>query len=233
MHSDGFCPSLRRGRPSFWAWLPAVSLVVLPGLDGCAGPAREVGYPADYPIGYTERGIASWYGPGFHGNKTANGERFDQHRLTAAHRTLPLGAVATVRSLATGKTVTVRINDRGPFVRGRVLDLSRAAAERLGMIGMGTDQVELRVVGFEGRPEAFGLLRIQVGSFVDPANAQALAARLRQTFPDVRVSPVEVPSGQRYRVQVGQFRSEADAEAAAGRLESEFDLEPLILRDDV
>jgi rare lipoprotein A len=219
--------------PSFRWWLSALGLVVLSGLHGCAGPSREVSYPAGYPIGYTERGVASWYGPGFHGNKTANGERFDMRRFTAAHRTLPLGSVATVRSLATGKTVTVRINDRGPFARGRILDLSQAAAERLDMIGTGTAQVELTVVGFEGRPGAFGLLRLQVGSFVDPANAQALAARLRQSFPDVRVSPIEVPPGHRYRVQVGQFRSEAEAEAAAARLQSEFDLESLILRDDV
>ena len=87
---------------------------------------------------YRAEGMASWYGPGFHGNKTANGERYDMHKLTAAHRTLPLGSVAVVHSLTSGRHVTVRINDRGPFARGRILDLSLAGAQALGMVGNGT-----------------------------------------------------------------------------------------------
>src|SRR5438552_3593738 len=93
-------------------------LFALWGIDGCAGrPVLRGDYPPGYPIGYVERGVASWYGPGFHGNQTANGERFDMHQFTAAHRTLPLGSVATVRSLSNGRRITVRINDRGPFAR--------------------------------------------------------------------------------------------------------------------
>src|SRR5438874_8216438 len=107
----------------------------LVGAAGCAA----VRAPAPPPItNGVQVGVASWYGPGFHGNRTANGERYDMHRLTAAHRTLPLGSVAQVRSLSNGRTVTVRINDRGPFARGRIIDLSLAAAEGLGMIGQGT-----------------------------------------------------------------------------------------------
>lgn len=89
-------------------------------------------------------GVASWYGPGFHGRLTANGERFNQNELTAAHKTLPFGARVLVESPRTGKQVVVRINDRGPFVKGRVIDLSKAAAQELGLIQRGHDVVVLR-----------------------------------------------------------------------------------------
>src|SRR5512135_3460066 len=94
---------------------------------------------------YVQRGEASWYGPGFHGRKTASGERFNQHSLTAAHRKLPLGTKATVINLNNGKTVEVEINDRGPYVRGRIIDLSEAAAKRLAMKRTGTTLVRLEV----------------------------------------------------------------------------------------
>jgi rare lipoprotein A len=94
---------------------------------------------------YVQQGAASWYGPGFHGRRTASGERFDQHELTAAHKKLPLGSKATVINLRNGTTVEVEINDRGPYVRGRILDLSRAAAERLGMKNAGITPVRLVV----------------------------------------------------------------------------------------
>ena len=93
-----------------------------------------------------ERGQASFYGPRFHGRRTASGERYDQHALTAAHKTLPFGTLVRVRSLVTGKEVDVRVTDRGPFTRGRIIDVSRAAAEALGMIGLGVKQVSLHIV---------------------------------------------------------------------------------------
>ena len=93
-----------------------------------------------------ERGQASFYGPTFHGRRTASGERYDQHALTAAHKTLPFGTLVRVRSLVTGKEVDVRVTDRGPFTRGRIIDVSRAAAEALGMIGLGVKQVSLHIV---------------------------------------------------------------------------------------
>ena len=96
-------------------------------------------------IAYAQQGEASWYGPGFHGRKTASGKRFNQHALTAAHKKLPLGTVATVTNLDNGKTVEVEINDRGPYVRGRILDVSAAAAERLGMKHDGTSTVRIEV----------------------------------------------------------------------------------------
>lgn len=206
-------------------------------LDGCAGRRAErgaspTGYPAGYPVGHVERGVASWYGPGFHGNKTANGEQYDMHQLTAAHRTLPMGSLAEVRSLSNGRKVTVRINDRGPFAKGRIIDLSLAAAQALAMTGNGTDQVELRVVAYQGRPGALGYLRVQVASFAEQANAQALARRLKPQYPDVRVIMVDLSAGRRYRVLVGQFTSERQAEAVADRLETQFQVEPLVMRDD-
>ncbi len=93
---------------------------------------------------FKQVGIASWYGPGFHGRKTANGVVFNQNKLTAAHRTLPLGIKVAVTNVANGKSVEVEINDRGPYVRGRVIDLSRAAAIRLGMKDAGLARVQIK-----------------------------------------------------------------------------------------
>ena len=94
-----------------------------------------------------ERGGASWYGPGFHGRRTASGERYDMHALTAAHRTLPFGTLVRVHSLVNGREVDVRITDRGPYAHNRIIDVSRAAAAELGMLGLGFKQVVLLVPG--------------------------------------------------------------------------------------
>ncbi|MCE7976710.1 MAG: septal ring lytic transglycosylase RlpA family protein [Nitrospira sp. NTP1] len=213
--------------------LPLFVLLLTTSLHGCSGwsPVRP-SYPPGYPLGFVERGSASWYGPGFHGNRTANGEVYDMHKLTAAHRTLPLGSVAVVRSLAMGRQVTVRINDRGPFARGRILDLSLAGAQAVGMVGRGTDDIELRVISYEGRAGEFGVLRVQVGSFAEPANALALVQRLRTAYPGSRVVPVDLPDGRRYRVYAGQFHSESQAEQAAVHLKRALDTDPFIVRDD-
>ena len=201
--------------------------------SGCSGgsPVRP-SYPPGYPLGYVERGSASWYGPGFHGNRTANGELYDMHQLTAAHRTLPLGSVAEVRSLSTGRQVTVRINDRGPFARGRILDLSFAGAQAMGMIGRGTDDIELRVIRYQGKAGEFGVMRVQVGSFADPANARALLERLKGRYPGSRAVSVDLPEGRRYRVYAGQFQTESAAEQAAAQLRRSLDTDPFIIRDD-
>ncbi|ODT45921.1 MAG: hypothetical protein ABS70_02010 [Nitrospira sp. SCN 59-13] len=207
-------------------------LVLIISVNGCSGwtPARP-SYPG-YPLGFVERGSASWYGPGFHGNRTANGEVYDMHKLTAAHRTLPLGSVAVVRSLTTGRQVTVRINDRGPFARGRILDLSLAGAQAVGMVGRGTDDIELRVISYEGKAGELGVLRVQVGSFAEPANALALVQRLRTAYPGSRAVTVDLPEGRRYRVYAGQFQTEGQAEQAAAHLKRALDTDPFIVRDD-
>jgi rare lipoprotein A len=221
-------PSLRTAR----LLLPAAGIALVLFGSGCrSSPPSADRFPG-YPIGYVERGVASWYGPGFHGNKTANGERYDMHKLTAAHRTLPLGSVATVRSLTSGRKVTVRINDRGPFARGRILDLSLAAAEALAMTGNGTDRIEIQVVGYTGPHEGMGVLRIQVGSFAELQNAQMLFQQVRSDYPGGRIAQIDLPEGRRYRVQVGRFSTEGDAQTGSARLDRKYNLQSFVIRDD-
>jgi len=200
--------------------------------QGCRASSPPVHKFPGYPIGFIERGVASWYGPGFHGNKTANGERYNMHQLTAAHRTLPLGSVALVRSLTSSREVTVRINDRGPFARGRILDLSLAGAQAIGMIGNGTDQIELKVIDYSPRREGMGVLRVQIGAFSDLGNARAVFAQVRSEFQGGRIMQVDLAEGRRYRVQVGQFMMEAEAEVASSRLDRKFNLQSFVVRDD-
>jgi len=216
-------------------WSRSLVLLFVPilvaTLAACSGAPKPTYFPG-YPVGFVERGVASWYGPGFHGNKTANGERYDMHQLTAAHRTLPLGSIAVVRSMSTGRQVTVRINDRGPFARGRVLDLSLAGAQALMMTGTGTSEVELRVIGYQGRTAEMGVLRVQVGSFSDQQNAVNLLERAKRLYSSGRIQVVDLPEGKRYRVHIGQFSREAQAETAAANLESSLDLQAFVFRDD-
>ena len=140
----------------------ALALAAAPFASGCAGPGTpaRVGGLAPYRVhgktyvplrdweGYREEGIASWYGAAHHGRKTASGERFDAHAAhTAAHKTLPFNVCAEVENLRTGKSVVVRINDRGPFAKGRVIDLSRAAASEIGLVRSGVAKVRVAAVG--------------------------------------------------------------------------------------
>lgn len=117
-------------------------------LAGCAHHPRYRFPPAFAPpVGFVEEGVASWYGPGYHGRRTSSGERYDQDELTAAHATWTFGTRVRVTFLRTGRSVVVRINDRFPNHKGRVIDLSRAAARQIGLIGPGTGRVRLEVVG--------------------------------------------------------------------------------------
>lgn len=163
------------------------------------------------------------------------------HRLTAAHRTLPLGSVAVVRSLTNGREVTVRINDRGPFARGRILDLSLAGAQALQMVGPGTDEIELRVVSYQGHVGADGRpgplsqlapLRIQVGSFAELPNAHALLAQLELDRYNARLVKGLYKGQPIYRVQVGYYQTEEQAQDIASRLARQYALEPVIVRDE-
>jgi len=161
-----------------------------------------------------ERGVASWYGPGFHGKPTASGEIYDMHAMTAAHRTLPFGTVVEVRNLENGRVARVKINDRGPFVGNRILDLSKEAARQLGIYGPGTALVEIVAVGME--PIGGFAFTVQLGAFRDVHRAEALAERVRDDYPEVRVTTDAVWS----RVQVGSFARRADAQRFASRLGS-------------
>ena len=160
-----------------------------------------------------ETGTASWYGPKFHGRRTANGEVYDMFELTAAHKKLPFGTVVEVRSLDTGKSITVRINDRGPFVRGRIIDLSRAAADAIDMIGPGTAKVELYLVS-GALTEVF---TVQVAAFKRQAHAEELANKLEKRHGPVRISS----GGGWHRVQVGRFSKRAEALDLRRRLQKE------------
>jgi rare lipoprotein A len=124
------------------AWLTVLVLALSPGLAG----GEKKGNVKAAGKAYTEEGLASWYGRKFHGKKTASGERFNMYKKTAAHRTLPFGTKVKVTNLGNKKSVVVRINDRGPFVKGRIIDLSYAAAKDIGMIKKGVVKVRIKVV---------------------------------------------------------------------------------------
>ena len=176
----------------------------------------------DASFGWTEEGIASWYGgdDGFEGKPTASGEIYDSSLLTAAHRDLPLGSVVDVASIENGRSVRVRINDRGPFIPGRIIDLSRAAAGKLGLIGPGTGRVRLTML--KRGPEAplvsvTGLWSVQIGSFADFSNARRQADRARSTGREVSLEPYNGLT----RVKVGAYSSRAEAQDMLAALEGE------------
>jgi rare lipoprotein A len=152
-------------------------------------------------------------------------------QLTAAHRTLPFGSMVHVRSLSNDRQIIVRINDRGPFSRGRVLDLSHGAASRLGMIGQGTHLVELKVIAYHGGSDDVGALWIQVASFGDRGLARAFMKKLTEAYREVRLITIELPIGTRYRVQVGRFTTEQEATAMADRIDRQFQVESLVIRE--
>lgn len=127
------------------------------------------------PLAMAQDGLASWYGGKFHGRLTSSGEVFDTNEMTAAHRTLPFGTVVKVTNLDNGKTAVVKINDRGPFVDGRIIDLSRAAAVELGMVDSGVARVSLQILDFVSQNELFA---VQVGAYGTESNAQRAASLL-------------------------------------------------------
>lgn len=180
----------------------------------CAGPRLrpEIG---------EEVGIASWYGPKFHGRRTSSGEVFDMHQLTAAHRELPLGTWVEVTNLENGRSIQVRINDRGPFVAGRVLDLSYAAASALDMVGRGLAQVRIRplapVASRLAGPRPYTL---QVGSFLEERNAVAVKAPLDALTSGTYISKVNIGGETFYRVRVGSFPAREAALRVAQELAS-------------
>ena len=199
----------------------AIALLVAGNTLGCATRAPQ--RPA------TTEGVASWYGPGFHGRATASGERYDQDGLTAAHRTWPLGTSVRVTHLDSGRSIVVRINDRGPFVDGREIDLSRESARRLGMLRAGTARVKLEPLPNGNKPLGTMQVAVQVGSFTAPGHAENLRRQVeslrglgrtpnRPGPRDVYVAEARNPDRTLYRVRVGPCANREEATALASSL---------------
>ena len=238
------CSTLTRRAPAERAPLPApvapppAGTESIPDAVPRAEPRSAHGNPPFYDVlgrryfvlgaadGYLERGVASWYGPTFHGGNTSNGEPYDMYGMSAAHKTLPLPTYARVTNLRNGRSVVVRINDRGPFVANRLIDLSYTAAAKLDMIREGTTLVEVRALT-PGAPDELTRsalsppppLYVQAGAFADAHNAQHLLERLHAAglASAFIVSPLEGKS-RLYRVRLGPVGSVAEFDQLAARL---------------
>lgn len=215
----------------FW---PAIFILAIFMLQACASappppPPVSKGQPKPYRVGKTwykpvskakgfrQKGVASWYGKKFHGRKTSNGETYNMYAMTAAHKTLPFGTWVRVHNLENNQKVTVRINDRGPFVRNRILDLSYTGAKKLGMVGPGTARVEIVALGAKqskGPKQPYvatdyysGKFTFQVGAFSSRQNAEKLVARLDEKYANAHISPFDRGDRIFYRVRVGMTRT--------------------------
>ncbi|MGQ0657303.1 MAG: septal ring lytic transglycosylase RlpA family protein [Chromatiales bacterium] len=213
---------------------PPVDIDRVPDAQPRPEPLSKYGNPPFYFVngqrydvlnearGYVERGIASWYGGEFHGRRTSSGETYDMYRMTAAHRTLPIPCYVEVVNLQNGRRAVLKVNDRGPFKDNRIVDLSYVAARKLGIWANGTGLVEVRVIDPAhpyGRPGPASAARVaatpevalpffvQVGAFLDRANAERLRERLQRVAASVRVSPAESSGLAVYRVQIGPLTS--------------------------
>lgn len=220
-------------RPFAIVFLCTVSWLAL--LQGCASktgvssvyvpPPKKVPEAPPSPPRRVQEGVASWYGPGFHGNRTSSGETYDMFQMTAAHRTLPLGTKLLVTNLENQRTVEVVVNDRGPFVGDRIIDLSYSAARVLGMVEPGTARVRLEIIedppggpsaDFSSEP----IYSLQLGAFSDPERARLLQKELERFLGPgtARIEPAHVGSQQLYRVRVGRFQQREEALAKAKEL---------------
>ncbi len=182
--------------------------------------------------GFSQRGVASWYGKKFHGHLTSNGETYDMYALTAAHKTLPLGVEVRVVNQRNGKSTVVRINDRGPFVAGRIIDLSYSAAKQLDIVAQGTAPVEIVALGYphrEGSKTTYsaplnydaGSFAVQVGAFSQADNAKRLARQLKLRLGRTEVHFSDSDGRSLYRVRVGEFHSLSIAESAKEKLRND------------
>lgn len=218
---------------------PPTNVLVIPDAVPKVEPRSAHGNPAFYDVlgrryyvlgsasGYLERGVASWYGPTFHGERTSSGEQYDMYAMTAAHTTLPLPTYARVTNLKNGRSVVVRINDRGPFVANRLIDLSYTAAAKLDMLREGTTLVEVRAL-VPGEPDTLTrtsetpppTLYVQVGAFSDERNASRAVERLHAAglaTAFVR-TPADGSKDRLFRVRVGPVTSVPEFDQLAARL---------------
>ncbi|HYL04095.1 MAG TPA: septal ring lytic transglycosylase RlpA family protein [Steroidobacteraceae bacterium] len=228
----------RAARPPAPLPPPPADLEAIPDAVPRVEPRSAHGNPPFYDVdgrryfvlssaaGYDERGVASWYGPTFHGANTSSGEPYNMYAMTAAHKTLPLPTYARVTNLSNGRSVVVRINDRGPFVGNRIIDLSYTAAAKLDMLRDGTAMVEVHALT-AGAPDVLTrnsqspppTLYVQTGAFADPRNAERElerlhAAGLERAFV---LSPIEGES-RLFRVRIGPVSSVAEFDQLAARL---------------
>lgn len=174
--------------------------------------------------GFVQQGIASWYGSDFHGKPTSSGETYDMYAMTAAHKTLPLGVYVKVRNQGNGREKVVRINDRGPFVNGRIIDLSYSAAKDLGLADCGTAAVRIEALGYADRsdqgkvsyraPASYdrGAFGIQVGSYSKLENAQRMASDMKRRYGSSTIREALVHGARFYRVHAGNYPSLKEAE---------------------
>jgi rare lipoprotein A len=191
--------------------------------------------PMTSAYGYEEKGNASWYGKKFHGRKTSNGETYNMYAMTAAHKTLPMGTWVKVYNLDNHKEVTLRVNDRGPFVTGRIIDLSYTGAKKIGMVGPGTARVRVTALGKAtsyskktNEPVAFkpldywkGNFTVQVGSFKVKTNAEDYRKKLANTYLNAHFIRYEDYRGHFYRVRIGRFDNLKDAVQFSEKLMTE------------
>ena len=210
-----------------WPKIHRYLLVTICGpllVSSCTFKRAEIRYEARGGAEMVQYGVASWYGKKFHGNPTASGEIYDMYQLTAAHKTLPLGTYVMVTNVENNRAVEVKINDRGPFVRGRIIDLSYAAARSIDMVEKGTARVKVEVLkrkalivtrGVMGSGRGF---TVQVGAFSDKGNAVNLSKALGKQMRNVYISVFETPETRYYRVRVGHFPTREMAYDMAARL---------------
>jgi rare lipoprotein A len=196
-------------RRSVWAVVIALAL-----LAGCT-KRRHTPSAAVPRIGTVEEGIASWYGHPYHGRASSSGEIYDMEKMTAAHRTLPFGTRVDVQNLTNDRSVEVRINDRGPFVGGRIIDLSRAAAREIRMIGPGTARVRVRVLSVPETPQSF--FAVQVGAYRDRANAERQRNRMQERYGTAQLERRD-GDPEVWRVLVGREPTIEGAGALAARI---------------
>src|SRR5260370_19556287 len=176
-----------------------IAVVGCMALAGCGGNKR-VHLPTAARLGSTETGVASWYGHPYHGRRAANGEIYDMERMTAAHRTLPFGTWVRVKNLENNQTVEVRITDRGPFARGRILDLSHAAAVSIAMVGPGIAKVKITVIAAPAvietaaapapplaAPSAPEIFAVQVGAFADRNSAEQIRSSMERLYGSAKI----------------------------------------------
>ena len=207
-----------------WTWKKRSWLVlVLSGaLAACsvAQPPRPAPPPPITQSAHpTVFGVASWYGPGFKGHRTSSGEVYTANDMSAASTMFPLGTRLRVTDLDNGRAVEVTVNDHGPFVKDRKLDLSQRAANALGMVGPGTARVQMEVLSTpEGGPAIGERYFVQVGSFADADRAREIRARLATYYPDVQVETATTDRGRYYRVRMGAFMDRESAIERASRV---------------